>query len=314
VRLLLDETLGRSVAAVLRDRGHDVTRSSQAGGPGLSDEELVETAVSEDRVLVTLDEGFADTVRFDPSGTPGIVVVSLPDEASSDGGELFVRIDAAMADVHGSMQSAVNDARRAVVDLATERHRLEREIAQLVERKAGLRMRAADARAAGEEGDLRAALDAVATIEAQRERLMARRASVASQQSDAQAVAEDLARRVQAARTQYVLDRAQLLIDTAGVDSGTLPPPAPAGDHAEAKNVPDLDEVHPPARSVDVEAAEARASEYRTFEQLVPVWGSLARELAGALTQLLAALETSDPRGLVWFAGVDGVRQRRDSE
>ena len=293
MRLLLDETLGRSVATVLRDRGHDVVRSSEAGGPGLSDEELLETATSEGRVLVTLDEGFANAVRFDPSGTPGIVVISLPDDQP---------ISAGAGAAIDRLQGAVVDTRRAALDLATERHRLDSENARLVEATANLRFAAADARAEGRDEDLRSILERLAMTKTEIDRLRARRVRVVAQEKDTRTSAEELASRVQAARTQFELDRAELLV--VATDDGRRTHGGGVEDGAGAAQAAD------PA--VQLRLAEI-AAEDRVFEQLAAVWGSLARDLARAWSHLLSALDSSDPRGRLWVAGVDGVKQYRDS-
>jgi predicted nuclease of predicted toxin-antitoxin system len=306
VRLLLDETLGRSVAAVLRQGGHDVVRSSQVAGPGIPDDELFETAVADDRALVTLDERFADADRFDPSGSAGIVVVSLPDVEPDDDRLPFDR-----------MQSAVVDAHRAVADLASERRRIQDEVARLVDREGVLRAEADRAEASGREADLRRALEQLADNQTELARRRALQAQLASQESEMLATAEELARRAQAARVQFELDRAQLLIEEADVvaPGDPVPPPPEAGEPAVRFTGSLVDGAAMEAQDQGLATRRSAGAEQAAiFQRLVAVWGSLARDLAGALSQLLTALMSSDPRGRLWVAGVDGVEQYRDSE
>jgi len=50
----------------------------EEGLSGISDQQLFEACVAEERCLVSLDLDFADVVRFPPHGTKGIAVIRLP--------------------------------------------------------------------------------------------------------------------------------------------------------------------------------------------------------------------------------------------
>lgn len=56
-KLLLNENIGIKVANFLRSRNYDV-KSAIEDFKGISDKELLEIAVKEDRVVVTLDTDF----------------------------------------------------------------------------------------------------------------------------------------------------------------------------------------------------------------------------------------------------------------
>jgi len=80
LKLKLDENLGRQVAALLREAGHDVQTVPGEGLSGAADQTVWAAATAEERVLVTLDLDFADPIRFRPAA--GVVVLRLPVNSS----------------------------------------------------------------------------------------------------------------------------------------------------------------------------------------------------------------------------------------
>lgn len=58
IRFYLDEHIPSAVAGGLRRRGVDVLTVQEAGRPGLADPEQLRFALSEQRVLVTMDSDF----------------------------------------------------------------------------------------------------------------------------------------------------------------------------------------------------------------------------------------------------------------
>ncbi len=61
-KLYLDQMLRHEVAQALRDEGHDVLRATEVGQARADDHQILQKAISENRVLVTLDEHFGDWV------------------------------------------------------------------------------------------------------------------------------------------------------------------------------------------------------------------------------------------------------------
>ena len=53
-------SLRHEVAQALRDEGHDVLRASEVGQARADDHQILQKAIYENRVLVTLDEHFGD--------------------------------------------------------------------------------------------------------------------------------------------------------------------------------------------------------------------------------------------------------------
>ncbi len=74
----LDENLGNRAIDLFRESGHEVSTVFGQNLGGTSDEILIETCRTEERVLVTLDLDFSNVLRFPPREYAGIVVLRLP--------------------------------------------------------------------------------------------------------------------------------------------------------------------------------------------------------------------------------------------
>lgn len=72
-RLYLDQMLRLDVAQALRGEGHDVIRTSEVGQARADDYEILQKAIAENRILVTLDEHFGDWVILPLSKHPGVI-------------------------------------------------------------------------------------------------------------------------------------------------------------------------------------------------------------------------------------------------
>ena len=73
LRIYLDQMLRQDVVEALRQEGHDVIRASEVGQARADDQQILNTAISEDRILVTLDEHFGDWVILPLSRHPGVI-------------------------------------------------------------------------------------------------------------------------------------------------------------------------------------------------------------------------------------------------
>lgn len=77
MRLKLDENLGNRACDILHAAGHEVSTVPAEGLGAAMDDEVLQAAVGEGRVLVTLDLDFANPLRFLPSSYSGIVLLRL---------------------------------------------------------------------------------------------------------------------------------------------------------------------------------------------------------------------------------------------
>jgi predicted nuclease of predicted toxin-antitoxin system len=76
-RLYLDQMLRHEVAQALRDEGHDVLRATEVGQARADDHQILQKAISENRVLVTLDEHFGDWVILPLSEHSGVIRLKI---------------------------------------------------------------------------------------------------------------------------------------------------------------------------------------------------------------------------------------------
>jgi predicted nuclease of predicted toxin-antitoxin system len=73
LKLYLDQMIPSGAARALREQGHDVLRASETGQNRADDLQILEKAISENRILITLDEHFGDWVVLPLSRHPGVI-------------------------------------------------------------------------------------------------------------------------------------------------------------------------------------------------------------------------------------------------
>jgi predicted nuclease of predicted toxin-antitoxin system len=200
VKLLLDDNLGFSVLRALAEQGLDAVPLSGPDGRAATDEEVLAEAKASGRILVTMDEGFA---RVDPAGHHGIVVVSLPDEGS----------DTRTAE---DVYARAADVRRAVLDLATERHLLDDQIRRLDEEVAHLAGEADEAMRDGREDEARGLFLQKAAAERRVEELHHRRDAVRETERTTQAAAEKMGTTADQLRFEQAMAAADELLASVG--------------------------------------------------------------------------------------------------
>ena len=83
-KLYLDQMLKLDVARGLRNEGHDVERASDIGQDRADDRQILERAISQDRILVTLDEHFGDWVILPLSQHPGVIRLKVDPTTSKN--------------------------------------------------------------------------------------------------------------------------------------------------------------------------------------------------------------------------------------
>ena len=90
LKLYLDQMLRLDVAQALRDEGHDVMRASEVGQARADDYEILQKAISEDRILITLDEHFGDWVILPLSEHPGVIRLKVNPATSKNAINLII--------------------------------------------------------------------------------------------------------------------------------------------------------------------------------------------------------------------------------
>jgi predicted nuclease of predicted toxin-antitoxin system len=78
----LDENFGRRVQAVFHARGHDAVTVRDEKLHGASDPRVLDAASSEGRILVTMDQDFANVLLYPPESTSGVAVIRFPGQAT----------------------------------------------------------------------------------------------------------------------------------------------------------------------------------------------------------------------------------------
>ncbi len=89
-RLYLDQMLRLDVAQALHQEDHDAVRASEVGQSRADDHEILQKAISEYRILVTLDEHFGDWVILPLSKHPGVIRLKINPATSENAIELLV--------------------------------------------------------------------------------------------------------------------------------------------------------------------------------------------------------------------------------
>ena len=79
MRFIVDECIGPSVAKWLRQQGYDVF-SVYEQARGIDDDEIVERAYSENRILITNDKDFGEKIFRDNKPHRGVILLRLEDE------------------------------------------------------------------------------------------------------------------------------------------------------------------------------------------------------------------------------------------
>ena len=84
MRFKLDENIGQRGANLLGSAGHDVSTVLDEELSGADDSSVLEAAIAERRVLITLDYDFGNVLRFPPEETHGIVILRTPGDSAPE--------------------------------------------------------------------------------------------------------------------------------------------------------------------------------------------------------------------------------------
>ncbi len=81
MRFLVDECAGPSLARWLREQGHDVF-SVFDQARGINDDEVLQIAVENERILITVDKDFGEKIFREKRPHHGVILLRLKDERS----------------------------------------------------------------------------------------------------------------------------------------------------------------------------------------------------------------------------------------
>lgn len=83
-RLYLDQMLRIEVAQALSNEGYDLLRAVEVGQDRADDYQILQKAIAENRILVTLDEHFGDWVVLPLSQHPGVIRLKINPSTSEN--------------------------------------------------------------------------------------------------------------------------------------------------------------------------------------------------------------------------------------
>jgi len=75
-RVLADENIPKTVIKILREKGYNVIAIYEII-PGMNDEEVIELAIKESRIIITFDKEFGRIALLNPNIT-GIILLRIP--------------------------------------------------------------------------------------------------------------------------------------------------------------------------------------------------------------------------------------------
>ena len=76
-KFYLDQMFSLEVSQALRKEGYDIIRASETGLARADDQEILQKAISENRILITLDEHFGDWVILPLSSHLGVIRLKI---------------------------------------------------------------------------------------------------------------------------------------------------------------------------------------------------------------------------------------------
>ena len=80
MNFLADESCAKPVVQALREAGHEVVSIAEVA-PGATDEQVLERALNERRVLITEDRDFGELVYARGRSSAGVILVRFPSSA-----------------------------------------------------------------------------------------------------------------------------------------------------------------------------------------------------------------------------------------
>jgi len=90
MRLYLDQMFHQQLAHNLKACGHDVLNATDTGHQTADDSEILEFAIEDDRILITLDEHFGDWAVLPLTKHPGVIRIKVDPTMTENISKLLV--------------------------------------------------------------------------------------------------------------------------------------------------------------------------------------------------------------------------------
>jgi predicted nuclease of predicted toxin-antitoxin system len=90
LRLYLDQCLRIEVSQTLKGEGHDVVRASEVGQARADDAQILNRAITDGRILITLDEHFGNWAVLPLKRHPGVIRLKINPASSRNATSLLL--------------------------------------------------------------------------------------------------------------------------------------------------------------------------------------------------------------------------------
>src|SRR3989344_1273193 len=84
MKFLTDENIATSVVHALRNAEFDVKDIKEERLQGTSDEEILDLALREKRIIITHDKDYAELIMISKKESEGVILVRLKDQSASN--------------------------------------------------------------------------------------------------------------------------------------------------------------------------------------------------------------------------------------
>ncbi len=112
MKFLVDMPISPSLAVWLCEQGHEAVHAMEVGMAGASDEELLERARTERRVIITADLGFGRLLALAATQGPGTILLRGGNYSERQTRDLIARVLQSVAEEDLANSMTVVDQRR----------------------------------------------------------------------------------------------------------------------------------------------------------------------------------------------------------
>ena len=114
IKILLDQGLPRSSVKILKNEGWDIVHTGDLGLSHATDQQLLEYARKEDRIIITLDSDFHTILATENASSPSVIRVRQERLKSPEFAKLITNIFPKIHDdlINGAMVTVTEDSIR----------------------------------------------------------------------------------------------------------------------------------------------------------------------------------------------------------